>query len=307
MKSAVLESSVSETLNVMGDFWMLRLLGRLFLGATTWSELADGLSIPATTLKTRLTQLIETNCLRRVDPDGYELTEQGSALFPVIATMSEWSLRWDDPDGRGETPWMHSCGAGLRLRSICTCCRREIDRADAQFVEAVPRTDRSGALAPRHFRTAGELATGGGGGASPHSRLLQAYGDRRAAQLFSALSRGVSRFEDLRKATHLHPAVVAERLRKLQLLGFVYTRLYQEAPDRVLYGLLPCGQDLFPITMQMMHWGDRWIFQGAAPPVKVIHLPCKEVLKAVLVCASCGDPAPRETVRSVANPRALFG
>jgi len=282
-------SSVTETLDVMGDYWMLRLLGRFFIGASAWGDFADGLGVSPTTLSKRLTQLMEAGCVTKTTAAGgarYQLTPKGLELFPIIASLDEWRLRWDDADGAGRSPWTHDCGAPLRCKSLCACCGLDVRLSDVTHIVTEHAREARPAR-PRHFRNVQATVVSREGGIEAPSRVLQVMGDRRASIVVAALNRGLGRFDEILEFTGLHPATLSERLRKLQLLDLANERLYQEAPDRYFYGLSDAARDIFPTTMQQMQWGDRWIFGDGHEPVHIVHNPCGKRLRSELRCKGC--------------------
>lgn len=292
-------SSVAAALDVVGDLWMLRILGRLFMNARSWSAISDGLAISPTTLSTRLRQLADARCVER--GDSYELTERGRDLFPAMAVIDEWRLRWEDADGSLRSPWDHACGAPLRVRSVCRHCQAEVRMEDVRFTDtgAPPRT--APGPASRHFRNAQAPVAAQVPGERTASRILQVIGDRRAVRVHAALTRGNARFEELLSWTGLHPAILSDRLRKLQLLDFAHMRLYQESPDRYHYGSSIAGRDSYDVSHHLMQWADRWIFAPDEVPVVTTHKPCGHRLHADLVCTCC-DGAVDITTVSVARP-----
>lgn len=302
--ASVRRSSVLATFDIIGDRWMLLLLDELFSGVETWSELAERLQVSPSTLSKRLGQLTEAGCIEKHPGAGrsaaYRLTDKGKALFPILAASDEWRLNWDNPDLTAAPRWVHRCGQPLRSRSVCGCCDLDLSIADVEYRAgpgAGPAEGRSG----RHFRNSQSGVADWKEGEERGSRYLQVMGDRRAAQLLAAFYQGCHRFDEFEAMTGLHPAIVSDRLRKFQLLGLAHTRLYQERPDRYVYSLSTPGRALYPITVQLMHWGDRWVFGPGREPLLLLHKPCGERLQGVVKCRHCAlpvqyaDVTPRET------------
>ena len=284
-KSFTQRSSISDTLNVVGDIWMLRLLGALFTGTNSWSGLAERLNVSPSTLSTRLKQLVAAGCAERCDGQGYILRQRGAELLPIILVADEWRLRWDNADETALSPWLHRCGHPLRCRSACSRCDEDILLEHTQFE---PRNDqvRPKPDKPRHFRSSATTLQP----ASDRqivSRVLLALGDRRASLMLAPLFRSRNRFDEIEAWTGLHPAIISERVRKLQLLELAHMRLYQEHPDRYVYALSAAGRDLFPSTLQMLHWGDKWFYGNKNEPVLLTHRRCGERLRGIVKCVRC--------------------
>lgn len=285
-------SSASATFDVIGDHWMLLLLDEVLAGVSSWSELAKRLKVSPSTLSKRLGQLIAAGCVEKAAGQGratvYQLTEAGKALFPIIAACDEWRLEWDNPGGFLQPRWIHHCGQPLRSRVACAHCDRDVVISDTRYQRsAQAQTEAPRKLSERHFRNSRSAVERDGAGGS---RFLQVMGDRRTVQIMAAFYQGHHRFDEFEAATGLHPAIISDRLRKLQLLGMVHTRLYQERPDRYLYSLSSPARALYPMTLLMMQWGDRWVPGADRDSITVVHNPCGETLHAVLKCRHCGQP-----------------
>ena len=85
---------VGAALNVVGERWALLIVRDLFLGPRRYSELLKGLGgIPTDILAARLRTLQEQGVVRQVGEGrarGYELTESGQALGPVLRELGRW-------------------------------------------------------------------------------------------------------------------------------------------------------------------------------------------------------------------------
>ena len=295
------DTNLTAMLNIVADGWVLLLLRELYMGATSWSEFVEVLDISPAILNKRLKLLIEAKCLKKSTVSGkretkYLLTPAGKALFTFIAAAREWQLRWDTRAGAYVSPFVHKCGAPLRTYPACKSCQAPLKTSDVKFspnAPAIPRIEDS-----RHFRLS---RTTGADRRSPNAttaKIIQILGDRRATQLISALSDGPLKFDEVAKASGLHPAIVTERLRKLQLLGLCQQRLYQERPDRFLYSLTASAQDLFEVAAYLRQWANEWLPSSSASDTGT-HLLCGSALHVELRCQSCHEPVLFETITRI--------
>ena len=76
-------------------------------------------------------------------------------------------------------------------------------------------------------------------------------------------------------------------------LGFLQARAY--AGQRQEYRLTPDALATFAITVEMMQWGNRWLWRGQAP-LTVRHKGCGHLLKAALDCPHCHKPLSRRNL-----------
>jgi hypothetical protein len=62
------------------------------------------------------------------------------------------------------------------------------------------------------------------------------------------------------------------------------------------YRLTPAGLALFPVVLEMVRWGNRWL----TPPgerLRIHHQPDDHLLQARWHCEHCQQVLERETVR----------
>lgn len=286
-------SSVLATFDIIGDHWMLMLLEALFAGVQGWSDLTEGLGVSPSTLSKRLGQLIEAGCVEKIPGGarggGYRLTPMGEGLFPIFAAGDEWRLVWDNPDHTRQPLWIHKCGQPLRSRSVCGNCDEDVVLANVSYLPG-PGEGYEPAAPARRFRNSRAGAELAHEGEERQSLFLQVMGDRRAAQVLAAFFLGCRRFDEIEAHTGLHPAILSDRLRKFQLLGLAYTQLYQERPDRYRYSPSASARAIFPVTAQLMHWGDRFIYGSGREPLILTHRTCGQRLQSVVRCRHCSQP-----------------
>ncbi|WP_448002906.1 winged helix-turn-helix transcriptional regulator [Agromyces bauzanensis] len=86
-------SGVARALERVGDRWALLIVRDLLVGPRRYGDLKAGLPrIPTNILSDRLKELQEAGVIRRVPTvrGGYELTELGRALQPVVVALERW-------------------------------------------------------------------------------------------------------------------------------------------------------------------------------------------------------------------------
>ena len=83
--------AVARSLDVLGERWTLLVVRELLLGAKTYGDVRNGLPrIPKATLAARLRTLQRAG-LVHADGAGYQLTEVGRALAPVLRELAVWA------------------------------------------------------------------------------------------------------------------------------------------------------------------------------------------------------------------------
>ena len=93
---------VACALDLFGDRWTLLVVRDLVLGSERFKEFAASAErIPTNILSDRLSRLVTHHVAELVPAaDGtrhpaYRLTEKGRALIPILATVRDWGLTWE--------------------------------------------------------------------------------------------------------------------------------------------------------------------------------------------------------------------
>jgi len=119
------------------------------------------------------------------------------------------------------------------------------------------------------------------------ARTWALLGERWTMLILRECFRGHRRYEDFRTKLNLGRNVLNDRLRVLTQEGILERRQYQDNPVRHEYRLTQKGQDLYPIMLSIMTWGDR--YKNEIPPVRLIHRTCGHDANPHMTCASCGE------------------
>ena len=125
--------SIQQTLDVIGDRWMLLIIRNLFRGARRFSELEEDLGIAKNLLTVRLNKLVSADIVERVPYQDrpvrheYLLTQKGRDLSPSLVALMKWGDRWCN-DGSAPTVLVHSdCGTPLMQVTHCPTCDDALD------------------------------------------------------------------------------------------------------------------------------------------------------------------------------------
>ena len=132
------------------------------------------------------------------------------------------------------------------------------------------------------------------------ARTLDIIGEKWALLAIREVFLGNRRFDEMIRATGAPRDTLTARLRTLVSAGVLERRQYSEHPARSEYRLTEAGQDLRPVLLSLMHWGDRHLADQDGPPVVYEH-SCGHTLVPQLSCAACGEPVGRTTLRRQAH------
>lgn len=134
------------------------------------------------------------------------------------------------------------------------------------------------------------------------ARTWAVLGERWTMVIVREAFRGTRRFDDFQQRLGVGRNVLSDRLQALTAEG-IFTRVrYQEAPDRFEYELTEKGEDLYPVLLALMRWGDR--HKVDAPPVRLVHTACGHEAMPELTCGHCGEPLDPHAVRPEYAPGA---
>jgi len=127
------DCSIQQTLDVIGDRWMLLILRNLFRGARRFGQLEEDLGIAKNLLASRLTKLVDADIIEKVPYQErpvrheYLLTQKGRDLSPSLVAIMRWGDRWCN-EGAAPTVLIHSeCGTPLDQVTHCPTCNDALD------------------------------------------------------------------------------------------------------------------------------------------------------------------------------------
>lgn len=134
------------------------------------------------------------------------------------------------------------------------------------------------------------------------ARTWSVVGERWTMLILRECFRGERRFEHFQKKLTLGRNVLADRLQRLTDEGILERHLYQSRPDRHEYRLTSKGEDLYPVLLGLMAWGDK--YKNDTPPLRLVHKACGQDPTGELKCAHCGQAFTRRDLRAEFAPGA---
>jgi DNA-binding HxlR family transcriptional regulator len=128
------------------------------------------------------------------------------------------------------------------------------------------------------------------------ARTWAVIGERWTMMILRECFRGVKRFEDIQAKLQLGRNILSERLQLLVDEGILERRPYQQNPVRHEYVLTTMGEDLYPVLLAMLRWGNK--YKVDVPPLQLMHKPCGHVMQPVTVCEACRGEIHRRDMRA---------
>jgi len=135
------------------------------------------------------------------------------------------------------------------------------------------------------------------------ARALELVGERWTLLIVRDAFLGVRRFDDFQESLGLSRGVLTDRLNRLIDAGILERRMYQEHPPRYEYRLTDKGLDLWPVTIALLKWGDRY-YADDGPPRLILHRDCGGEVTEQLTCAKCGAELDARDVEARPGPGA---
>ena len=132
-------SSVSKTLEIIGDKWSFMVVREAFFGARRYEQFQSRLTIAPNILTDRLSHFVKHGVfVRRLYSSApprheYVLTSKGRDLYAPFIAMFAWGDRWL---AQGKPPLIlthKACGKDFTPVVICPECRQEIDAASMYY------------------------------------------------------------------------------------------------------------------------------------------------------------------------------
>jgi DNA-binding HxlR family transcriptional regulator len=119
------------------------------------------------------------------------------------------------------------------------------------------------------------------------ARALEVVGERWSLLIVRDAFLGVTRFEHFQRRLGIAPNTLTARLRTLSEAGVLERRRYTERPLRYEYVLTARGDELLPVILGLMRWGDSYL-SASGPPAIARHRDCGGALDAHARCEQCG-------------------
>ncbi|QIS07425.1 transcriptional regulator [Nocardia brasiliensis] len=113
---------------------------------------------------------------------------------------------------------------------------------------------------------------------------------------------GTTRFEDFVSRIGASAPAVSRALKQLESAGVVARVPYQEPGKRIHdeYRLTESGEDLLPVFLALMQWGDKYL-QDGRPPLTFVDADTGRTLRVRVTADPVPEPA-SDDIRIRLNP-----
>ncbi|MFC1849404.1 winged helix-turn-helix transcriptional regulator [candidate division CSSED10-310 bacterium] len=120
-------------------------------------------------------------------------------------------------------------------------------------------------------------------------RTVEILGDRWIFLILREAFFGVRYYDQFQSNLGIATNILSNRLKRLIKNEIMEKRRDPVDARRVRYKLTEKGLDLYPITLAIMMWGDRWLADDEGPPLILHHKKCDAQLTPEMCCSSCGE------------------
>jgi len=297
----ILNHSIAQGLEVIGDRWTLLILRDCFLGRYRFEEFRRNIGISKTTLVRRLESLIAEDILvKKPYSDSknrfeYRLTKKGNALYPSSLLAWQWEVEWCEQGQSASTKknsrqLIHAtCQHKLIPKAVCAQCSGEFTISDIQLAsKLVNKHDQLIQIKSMSKQRRVRVLVNNDQYDPSLTTVSDLIGDRWTLLILIAAFLGVNRYDDFLTQLKIASNILSARL-KLLFESDIFTKHhYQSNPPRYEYKLTDKGNSLYMIVMALRDWVISWS-NNPKYYDSLIHSQCQQPLKIVVQCHYCGS------------------
>lgn len=136
------------------------------------------------------------------------------------------------------------------------------------------------------------------------AKALDEVGEWWSLLIVRECTQGVCRFDEFQARLGIARNILTTRLERLTRLG-VLERFPLEGRARVDgYRLTAKGEDLYPVLVALMQWGDRWLLKDGQPPTVLLEDATGKSIDLLAVHGRSGRKLSFRDVRFAEGPGA---
>ncbi len=136
------------------------------------------------------------------------------------------------------------------------------------------------------------------------ARALDQVGEWWSLLIVRECTQGSTRFAEFQGALGIAKNILANRLERLTQLGILERFPLDERANADGYRLTKKGEELYPILVALMQWGDRWATPNKKPSVALVENATGRSIEAIKVRGKDGRPLSFRDVRFAEGPGA---
>lgn len=122
----------------------------------------------------------------------------------------------------------------------------------------------------------------------PIARSLDHVGEWWSLLIIRDAMHGLSRFDEFQKSLGISPNILTRRLTTLVEGGLMEKQLYSERPPRYQYVLTSRGQELSPVLIALLSWGNNHLAPEGAS-IQLMDAQTGELVEPLLIDGRTGQ------------------
>jgi DNA-binding HxlR family transcriptional regulator len=136
------------------------------------------------------------------------------------------------------------------------------------------------------------------------ARALEEVGEWWTLLIVRECTQGTSRFDEFQSELGIARNVLTARLERLVETGILERYALEERANTFGYRLTEKGNELYPVLVALMQWGDRWLAPRGKPPVALVDDASGQLVQPIAVQAKSGKALSYRDVRFAPGPGA---
>ncbi|MCW1930798.1 winged helix-turn-helix transcriptional regulator [Pararhodobacter zhoushanensis] len=287
IRDALLTSTLSHALKLIGDRWTMQILMGAFMGVKRFDDFQTKLGIPRRTLSERLKAMVQMDLLRprlyqeRPERFAYHLTHKGMAIYEATLMTWDWEQRFGENRIELPTRLVHkTCGHGFMPQMTCEACGEVVTLRDLDLgLKPNPHLPHDPAAPMRTPK----VTVNDGAMANLALRM-----DRWTLMIISALILGCRHFDQIAHVLRISPPLLSRRLTAMIDAGLMTVEPDREDGRRRVYLLTAASRGLFPYIVLLSTWSSEHLFNEQSS-IRPRHKACGKAFIPRATCGHCHD------------------
>jgi DNA-binding HxlR family transcriptional regulator len=136
------------------------------------------------------------------------------------------------------------------------------------------------------------------------ARSLEEVGEWWSLLIVRECNRGATRFEEFQSRLGIARNTLTTRLERLTEVGIIERFPLEDRANTDGYRLTQKGEDLTPVMVALMQWGDRWLTSNGKVPILLVENSTGKPIEPVQLRAKGGRALSFREVRFEPGPGA---
>ncbi|HEY4219475.1 MAG TPA: helix-turn-helix domain-containing protein [Gemmatimonadaceae bacterium] len=136
------------------------------------------------------------------------------------------------------------------------------------------------------------------------ARSLEEVGEWWSLLIVRECMQGATRFDEFQSELGIARNILTTRLDRLTELGILERYPLDDRANTDGYRLTAKGEDLHPVIVALMQWGDRWLAKGSKPPTLLVEDVTDRPVDEIAVRGKGGRTLSPHDVRYAPGPGA---